>query len=101
MGAIIIKQVVLKLIENHGLRDASVVILAGSSAGGTGVLMNIDRVQNLLTLAGIDAKVRGVVDSAWYLKRPHMDDEVMFRFFAVICVKFDFARKPIIVETML
>ena len=76
MGAIIVKQVVWKLIENHGMRDASAVILAGSSAGGTGVFMNVDRVQNLLTMAGSDAKVRGIVDSAWYLKRPRMDDEV-------------------------
>ena len=76
MGAIIVKQVVWKLIENHGMRDASAVILAGSSAGGTGVFMNVDRVQNLLTMAGSDAKVRGIVDSAWYLKRPRMNDEV-------------------------
>ena len=76
MGSIIVKQIVTKLIENHGMRDASVVILAGSSAGGTGVFMNVDRVQNYLRSAGSDAKVRGIVDSGWYLKRPNMDNEV-------------------------
>ena len=78
MGSVIVEQVVKKLIENHGMRDASVVILAGSSAGGTGVFMNIDRVQNYLKAARSSALVRGIVDSAWYLKRPEMDQNVRF-----------------------
>jgi len=47
MGADIVTQVVRDLVP-LGLENASAFLLAGSSAGGTGVLLNLDRVQNLV-----------------------------------------------------
>lgn len=73
MGSIIVKQVVQLLLDNHNMREASAVLLAGSSAGGTGVFLNVDRVQGYLKSAGSAAIVRGVSDSAWYLKRDFME----------------------------
>ncbi|XP_076815036.1 palmitoleoyl-protein carboxylesterase notum1-like [Clavelina lepadiformis] len=75
MGSAIVEQVVRRLIHNHGMLEATSVVMAGSSAGGTGVLLNIDRVQRVLTSAEIDVRVRGVVDSAWYLLRPDMEND--------------------------
>jgi len=76
MGTAIIEQVVRALLGRHGLRKASHVLLTGSSAGGTGVFLNLDRVQSLLRAAGSDVQVRGVADSGWYLLRPDIQRDV-------------------------
>lgn len=47
MGAEIVVQVVRDLVP-LGLENASAFLLAGSSAGGTGVMLNLDRVHNLV-----------------------------------------------------
>lgn len=38
------------------------------SAGGTGVLLNVDRVASQLGQLGAEAHVRGLVDSGWFLE---------------------------------
>ncbi|KAK1330711.1 hypothetical protein QTO34_008649 [Cnephaeus nilssonii] len=60
-----------------GLSGAKVLLLAGSSAGGTGVLLNVDRVAEQLQELGHPAiQVRGLVDSGWFLdnKQYHRTD---------------------------
>lgn len=47
MGAEIVLQVVRDLVP-LGLENASSLLLAGSSAGGTGVMLNLDHVHNLV-----------------------------------------------------
>lgn len=76
MGSKIIDEVIKDLAKNHGLLKASVIILTGSSAGGTGVLLNLDRIQKLVHSLGSEAKVRGIIDSSWYLLRPETENEV-------------------------
>uniref|UniRef100_A0A3P9MTM6 Notum, palmitoleoyl-protein carboxylesterase n=1 Tax=Poecilia reticulata TaxID=8081 RepID=A0A3P9MTM6_POERE len=67
MGSLIIKEVVKELLTK-GLDKAKVLLLAGSSAGGTGVLLNVDRVAEQLQAAGHrGVQVRGLVDSGWFL----------------------------------
>ena len=39
----------------------------GSSAGGTGVLVNLDSVADLVRNLGGRMRVRGIVDSGWFL----------------------------------
>lgn len=39
-----------------------------SSAGGIGVMLNIERVAGQLSQLGADAQVRGLVDSGWFLE---------------------------------
>ncbi|XP_064596802.1 palmitoleoyl-protein carboxylesterase notum1'-like [Liolophura sinensis] len=66
MGSLIIEEVIKDLIP-QGLVIASKLILAGSSAGGTGVLMNLDRVSDLMARLAPSVKVRGLADSGWFL----------------------------------
>uniref|UniRef100_A0A671TCB2 Carboxylesterase notum2 n=1 Tax=Sinocyclocheilus anshuiensis TaxID=1608454 RepID=A0A671TCB2_9TELE len=67
MGSQIIREVIKDLVQK-GLKQAKVVMLAGTSAGGAGVLLNIDKVSSLLEQLGADAQVRGLVDSGWFLE---------------------------------
>ncbi|XP_048512534.1 palmitoleoyl-protein carboxylesterase NOTUM isoform X2 [Athalia rosae] len=70
MGAEIVAQVVRDLIP-LGLENASSLLFAGSSAGATGVMLNLDHVQSLvhqeLNLKHI--AIRGVSDSGWFMDR--------------------------------
>uniref|UniRef100_A0A8C7K0I1 Notum, palmitoleoyl-protein carboxylesterase n=1 Tax=Oncorhynchus kisutch TaxID=8019 RepID=A0A8C7K0I1_ONCKI len=67
MGSVIIKEVVNELLTK-GLDSAKVLLLAGSSAGGTGVLLNVDRVAEHLESRGQgEIQVRGLADSGWFL----------------------------------
>ncbi|XP_058022994.1 palmitoleoyl-protein carboxylesterase NOTUM isoform X2 [Ahaetulla prasina] len=67
MGALIIQEVVKELL-GKGLVNAKVLLLAGSSAGGTGVLLNVDRVAEQLEELGYPGiQVRGLADSGWFL----------------------------------
>ncbi|RVE75694.1 hypothetical protein OJAV_G00001530 [Oryzias javanicus] len=67
MGSLIIREVIKDLIPK-GIKMAKVIMLAGTSAGGTGVLLNIERVASQLGQLGMDAQVRGLVDSGWFLE---------------------------------
>lgn len=42
-------------------------MLTGSSAGGIGVLLNLDRAADFLRRQGSTAQVRGIADSGWFL----------------------------------
>ncbi|XP_066473437.1 palmitoleoyl-protein carboxylesterase NOTUM [Tiliqua scincoides] len=67
MGALIIQEVVKQLV-GKGLGNAKVLLLAGTSAGGTGVLLNVDRVAEQLEEMGYSGiQVRGLADSGWFL----------------------------------
>ncbi|KAK2919352.1 hypothetical protein Q8A73_003723 [Channa argus] len=67
MGSLIISEVIKDLIPK-GIKQAKIVMLSGSSAGGTGVLLNIERVASQLEQLGAEAQVRGLVDSGWFLE---------------------------------
>ncbi|XP_062304593.1 carboxylesterase notum2 [Osmerus eperlanus] len=67
MGSHIIREVIKDLVPK-GIKQAKVVMLAGTSAGGTGVLLNIERVSSQLEQLGAEAQVRGLVDSGWFLE---------------------------------
>ncbi|XP_051789906.1 carboxylesterase notum2 [Erpetoichthys calabaricus] len=67
MGSHIIREVIKDLIPK-GMKQAKVIMLAGTSAGGTGVLLNIEKVSSLLEQLGAEAQVRGLVDSGWFLE---------------------------------
>ncbi|KAM3849438.1 carboxylesterase notum2-like [Diretmus argenteus] len=67
MGSLIIREVIKDLIPK-GIKLAKVVMLTGTSAGGTGVLLNIERVASQLEQLGAETQVRGLVDSGWFLE---------------------------------
>lgn len=49
------------------------LILAGSSAGAAGVLVNLDRIADLLHNLGSQVQVRGLADSGWFLDNEPFD----------------------------
>uniref|UniRef100_A0A667XVW7 Notum pectinacetylesterase 2 n=1 Tax=Myripristis murdjan TaxID=586833 RepID=A0A667XVW7_9TELE len=67
MGSLIIREVINDLVPK-GIKQAKVVMLTGTSAGGTGVLLNIEKVASQLELLGAETQVRGLVDSGWFLE---------------------------------
>nr|XP_057945806.1 carboxylesterase notum2 [Doryrhamphus excisus]XP_057945812.1 carboxylesterase notum2 [Doryrhamphus excisus]XP_057945822.1 carboxylesterase notum2 [Doryrhamphus excisus]XP_057945825.1 carboxylesterase notum2 [Doryrhamphus excisus]XP_057945826.1 carboxylesterase notum2 [Doryrhamphus excisus] len=70
LGSLIIREVIKDLVPK-GIKQAKVVMLSGESAGGTGVLLNIERVASQLEQLGAEAQVRGLVDSGWFLESQH------------------------------
>lgn len=71
MGASIVRQVISDLIPlGLGRSQGGELLLAGSSAGGLGVMLNLDKVKRFLrNERGIKISVRGVSDSGWFLDR--------------------------------
>ncbi|KAM9769183.1 inactive palmitoleoyl-protein carboxylesterase notum1b [Menidia menidia] len=68
MGSLIIREVVSELLP-RGLQNARTLLLSGSSAGGAGVLLNVDRVASHLEGRGLGGvRVRGLADSGWFLE---------------------------------
>lgn len=70
MGAFVVQQVIRDLVP-LGLENTTQLMLTGSSAGGTGVMINLDSVHELLheTLGLKHIALRGVTDSGWFLDR--------------------------------
>ncbi|XP_063613318.1 palmitoleoyl-protein carboxylesterase NOTUM-like [Penaeus indicus] len=66
MGSVIVEKVIEQLLALN-LTHGHKLILAGSSAGGVGALVNVDRVAAQLARQGIRAEVRAVADSGWFL----------------------------------
>ncbi|GLG96203.1 Palmitoleoyl-protein carboxylesterase NOTUM, partial [Gryllus bimaculatus] len=68
LGGAVLRAVVAALLPS--LRAADSLLLAGSSAGAAGVLLNVDAVAAQLRGAGLRrVQVRGVADSGWFLDR--------------------------------
>ncbi|XP_074662376.1 palmitoleoyl-protein carboxylesterase notum1-like [Tubulanus polymorphus] len=66
MGSLIVKEVIRELI-GEGLSSTKKLLLVGSSAGGTGVLVNLDSVTDLMAELAPEVEVRGISDSGWFL----------------------------------
>lgn len=74
-GRVIFESVIEELIEK-GMTNASKVILAGSSAGGIGVLNNLPWVEEVLKTgndtigsgATDDTELMAIVDSSWFVR---------------------------------
>lgn len=92
MGQLIVKQVIADLIPlGLGHSQGADLLMAGSSAGGLGVMLNLDKIKTFLQeekgtvrrlfksfdlklipvflLTGLNVNVRGVSDSGWFLDR--------------------------------
>lgn len=72
LGTRIVEQVLLELLPK-GLYDGRMLLLAGSSAGAAGVLVNLDRVSSLMAAMGSKVEVRGLADSGWFLDNKPFD----------------------------
>ncbi|BFF97274.1 palmitoleoyl-protein carboxylesterase NOTUM [Drosophila madeirensis] len=71
MGALILRQVIADLIPlGLGRVPGGELLLVGSSAGGLGVMLNLDRIRDfLVNERQLQVTVRGVSDSGWFLDR--------------------------------
>ncbi|XP_055535882.1 palmitoleoyl-protein carboxylesterase NOTUM isoform X2 [Wyeomyia smithii] len=71
MGSLIVRQVIADLIPlGLGHSQGADLLMAGSSAGGLGVMLNLDKVRSFLQKErGLKVSVRGVSDSGWFLDR--------------------------------
>ncbi|KAH8269999.1 hypothetical protein KR018_001992 [Drosophila ironensis] len=71
MGALILRQVIAELIPvGLGRVPGGELLLVGSSAGGLGVMLNLDRIRDfLVNEKKLQITVRGVSDSGWFLDR--------------------------------
>ncbi|BFZ09989.1 hypothetical protein BsWGS_13028 [Bradybaena similaris] len=66
MGSLILEKVFNELLKKR-MKKAKSVIVAGTSAGGTGVLINLDRIADLIRARDPKIEVKGLVDSGWFL----------------------------------
>ena len=66
-GQTILRGVIEQLLENHDLFDASEILLAGSSAGGLGVVNNAKWIMSELENNTVNANVSILVDSSWFI----------------------------------
>ncbi|XP_053209032.1 palmitoleoyl-protein carboxylesterase notum1-like isoform X2 [Panonychus citri] len=73
LGSRIITEVISELLHMKGLSDGKTLLLAGSSAGAGGVLVNLDRVADLISSTGSKIEVRGLMDSGWFLDNQPFD----------------------------
>ncbi|CAK9295441.1 unnamed protein product [Gordionus sp. m RMFG-2023] len=67
MGSYIIEETI-KEMSNKGLKLAERLLLLGTSAGGIGVVLNLDKIKRLLWTSKKNMKILGVADSAWFLE---------------------------------
>jgi hypothetical protein len=65
LGHYIMREVIRELADFEQLLFHEELYLAGGSAGGVGVLNNVDMVADMVGPAGL--QVRGIVDSGWFL----------------------------------
>ena len=63
MGQSILRAVIEDLCLEHGLTNATDLILAGSSAGGIGLLNNLDWIKDEVSVSN----TRLVIDSSWFI----------------------------------
>ena len=75
LGSRIVQQVMIELLP-RGLMDADLLLLAGSSAGAAGVIVNLDRVADLMASKGSSVQVRGLADSGWFLDNKPFEGHV-------------------------
>ena len=67
-GQTIFRSVFLDLLQHYNLSEAKEIILAGSSAGGIGVLNHAQWVLNhVIKSRGLNAELFTIVDSGWFI----------------------------------
>ncbi|VDN09751.1 unnamed protein product [Dibothriocephalus latus] len=70
-GSRILTAVINELLVRRDFAEAKKVIFAGSSAGGIGTMMNLDRLaRKIRKRSRSRVQVSGIVDSAWFLNYP-------------------------------
>jgi len=66
-GHTIFRSVFQDLLQRYNLSKAEEIILSGSSAGGIGVLNHADWVLNLIKSRRLNATLKSIIDSGWFI----------------------------------
>ena len=67
-GRVIFQAVFEELLQDYNLSNASELVLVGSSAGGIGVLNNLDWVEDRLRNASArNVRILTIIDSSWFI----------------------------------
>lgn len=67
-GRVIFQAVFEELLQDYNLSNASELVLVGSSAGGIGVLNNLDWVEDRLRNASAwNVRIMTIIDSSWFI----------------------------------
>ena len=66
-GRTILKAVIKQLLKSYDLSSASEILLAGSSAGGLGVVNNAQWIISKLENNTVNANISILVDSSWFI----------------------------------
>ena len=74
-GSQIISQTVQYMLKARRLKRGSEVIIAGSSAGGIGVINNIDAIGRQIRKRNRTIKIRGLVDSGYFILKNSVQRE--------------------------
>lgn len=71
MGAVILNDVFDDLFSNTDLKKSNLVLLSGVSAGGIGLLMNINKIKEKFQINAPEVKLKVLIDSSWQLDMPY------------------------------
>eukprot|EP00439_Symbiodinium_sp_Y106_P022555 s2559_g2.t2 len=66
-GAHILATAVSTLLEQHGMKNAALVLFSGCSAGGRGMVYNLDGLCRLVRASAPKAACAGLGDAAWWV----------------------------------
>lgn len=66
-GQTILKGVITELLDSTSMSDATEVLLAGSSAGGLGIVNNVKWIISKFQNNSVNAQVSVLADSAWFI----------------------------------
>lgn len=58
---------ILALLTEHGMRQATEILISGCSAGGLGVLLGLDNMASMIKSFNSSIIVKGLVDSAYFM----------------------------------
>ena len=67
-GRRVLDATIRHLLEHEGLGIATEVVVSGTSAGGLGVYLNIDRIAEQVQAVTPDARVRGLASAGYFLE---------------------------------
>ena len=66
-GRVILQSVIEELLLDHDLATSKHVVFAGSSAGGVGVVNNLEWIRSRLNATGQAPELSLIIDSSWFI----------------------------------
>lgn len=71
MGSNILNDVIDDLLQDNSLKEASLLLMSGESAGGLGVLMNANKLKLKFLSQAPELEFKVIIDSSWLLELPY------------------------------